>query len=109
MKRIAISIIHIVLVGLTFVSVLRGGFPRVYDRPEIIPYKLVPSVAEIDVLTIEIIEPNCIVDIPEIQREQTIEIIYERIKLQETGYWILNDVFWIDDKPYILIKIKESF
>ena len=109
MKKITISIIHIVLVGLTFVSVLRGGFPRVYDRPEIIPYKLVPSVAEIDVLTIEIIEPNCIVDIPEIQREETIEIIYQRIKLQETGYWILNDVFWIDDKPYILIKIKESF
>ena len=109
MKRKTISIIHVVLVVLTFISVLKGGFPRVYDRPEIIPYKLVPSVAEIDVLTIEIIEPNCIVDIPEIQREQTIEIIYERIKLQETGYWILNDVFWIDDKPYILIKIKESF
>ena len=109
MKKKTISIIHIVLVALTFVSVLKGGFPRVYDRPEIIPYKLVPSVAEIDVLTIEIIEPNCIVDIPEIQREETIEIIYKRIKLQETGYWILNDVFWIDDKPYILIKIKESF
>ena len=109
MKKKTISIIHIVLVALTFVSVLKGGFPRVYNRPEIIPYKLVPSVAEIDVLTIEIIEPNCIVDIPEIQREETIEIIYQRIKLQETGYWILNDVFWIDDKPYILIKIKESF
>ena len=109
MKKKTISIIHVVLVVLTFVSVLKGGFPRVYDRPEIIPYKLVPSVAEIDVLTIEIIEPNCIVDIPEIQREETIEIIYQRIKLQETGYWILNDVFWIDDKPYILIKIKESF
>ena len=109
MKKKTISIIHIVLVALTFVSVLKGGFPRVYDRPEIIPYKLVPSVAEIDVLTIEIIEPNCIVDIPEIQREETIEIIYQRIKLQETGYWILNDVFWIDDKHYILIKIKESF
>ena len=109
MKKKTISIIHIVLVALTFISVLKGGFPRVYDRPEIIPYKLVPSVAEIDVLTIEIIEPNCIVDIPEIQREETIEIIYKRIKLQETGYWILNDVFWIDDKPYILIKIKESF
>ena len=109
MKRKTISIIHVVLVVLTFISVLKGGFPRVYDRPEIIPYKLVPSVAEIDILTIEIIEPNCIVDIPEIQREETIEIIYQRIKLQETGYWILNDVFWIDDKPYILIKIKESF
>ena len=109
MNKKTISIIHVVLVVLTFMSVLRGGFPRVYDRPEIIPYKLVPSVAEIDVLTIEIIEPNCIVDIPEIQREETIEIIYQRIKLQETGYWILNDVFWIDDKPYILIKIKESF
>ena len=109
MKKKTISIIHVVLVVLTFISVLKGGFPRVYDRPEIIPYKLVPSVAEIDVLTIEIIEPNCIVDIPEIQREETIEIIYQRIKLQETGYWILNDVFWIDDKPYILIKIKESF
>ena len=109
MKKKTISIIHVVLVVLTFVSVLKGGFPRVYDRPEIIPYKLVPSVAEIDVLTIEIIEPNCIVDIPEIQREETIEIIYQRIKLQETGYWILNDVFWIHDKPYILIKIKESF
>ena len=109
MKKKTISIIHIVLVALTFISVLKGGFPRVYDRPEIIPYKLVPSVAEIDVLTIEIIEPNCIVDIPEIQREETIEIIYQRIKLQETGYWILNDVFWIDDKPYILVKIKESF
>ena len=109
MKKKTISIIHIVLVALTFVSVLKGGFPRVYDRPEIIPYKLVPSVAEIDVLTIEIIEPNCIVDIPEVQREETIEIIYRRIKLQETGYLILNDVFLIDDKPYILIKIKESF
>ena len=109
MKKKTISIIHVVLVVLTFMSVLKGGFPRVYDRPEIIPYKLVPSVAEIDVLTIEIIEPNCIVDIPEVQREETIEIIYRRIKLQETGYWILNDVFWIDDKPYILIKIKESF
>ena len=109
MKRITISIIHIIIVGLTFMSVLRGGFPRVYDRPEIIPYKLVPSVAEIDVLTIEIIEPNCLVGIPEIQREETIELIFQRIKLQETGYWILNDVFWIDDKPYILIKIKESF
>ena len=109
MKKKTISIIHVVLVVLTFMSVLKGGFPRVYDRPEIIPYKLVPSVAEIDVLTIEIIEPNCIVDIPEIQREETIEIIYQRIKLQETGYWILNDVFWIDDRPYILIKIKESF
>ena len=63
MKKITISIIHIVLVGLTFVSVLRGGFPRVYDRPEIIPYKLVPSVAERDILTIEIIEPNCLVGI----------------------------------------------
>ena len=51
MKKITISIIHIVLVGLTFVSVLRGGFPRVYDRPEIIPYKLVPSVAERDILS----------------------------------------------------------
>ena len=109
MRKTTISIIHVVLVVLTFISVLKGSFPRVYDRPEIIPYKLVPSVAEIDVLTIEIIEPNCIVDIPEIQREETIEIIYQRIKLQETGYWILNDVFWIDDKPYILIKIKESF
>ena len=109
MKKKTISIIHVVLVVLTFMSVLKGGFPRVYDRPEIIPYKLVPSVAEIDVLTIEIIEPNCIVDIPKVQREETIEIIYQRIKLQETGYWILNDVFWIDDKPYILIKIKESF
>ena len=109
MNKKTISIIHVVLVVLTFISVLKGGFPRVYDRPEIIPYKLVPSVAEIDVLTIEIIEPNCIVDIPEIDREQTIEIIYQRIKLHETGYWILNDVFWIDDKPYILIKIKESF
>ena len=109
MNKKTISIIHVVLVVLTFISVLKGGFPRVYDRPEMIPYKLVPSVAEIDVLTIEIIEPNCIVDIPEIQREETIEIIYQRIKLQETGYWILNDVFWIDDKPYILIKIKESF
>lgn len=109
MRKTTISIIHVVLVVLTFISVLKGSFPRVYDRPEIIPYKLVPSVAEIDVLTIEIIEPNAIVDIPEIQRQETIEIIYQRIKLQETGYWILNDVFWIDDKPYILIKIKESF
>ena len=68
MNKKTISIIHVVLVVLTFISVLKGGFPRVYDRPEIIPYKLVPSVAEIDVLTIEIIEPNCIVDITEIQR-----------------------------------------
>ena len=88
---------------------LRGGFPRVYDRPEIIPYKLVPSFAEMDVLTIEIIEPNCLNGIPKVQKEETIELIYHRIKLQETGHWILNDVFWIDDRPYILIKIKENF
>ncbi len=109
MKRITISIIHIIIVTLTFLSVLKGGFPRVYDRPEIIPYKLVPSHGERDILMIEIIEPNCLVGIPEVQKEETIELIFQRIKLQETGYWILNDVFWIDDKPYILIKIKESF
>ena len=107
MKRI--SILHVALVIITFISVLRGGFPRVYDRPEIIPYKLVPSFAEMDVLTIEIIEPNCLNGIPKVQKEETIELIYHRIKLQETGYWILNDVFWIDDRPYILIKIKENF
>ena len=50
MKRI--SILHVALVIITFISVLRGGFPRVYDRPEIIPYKLVPSFAEMDVITI---------------------------------------------------------
>ena len=107
MKRI--SILHVALVIITFISVLRGGFPRVYDRPEIIPYKLVPSFAEVDVLTIEIIEPNCLNGIPKVQKEETIELIYHRIKLQETGHWILNDVFWIDDRPYILIKIKENF
>ena len=107
MKRI--SILHVALVIITFISVLRGGFPRVYDRPEIIPYKLVPSFAEMDVLTIEIIEPNCLNGIPKVQKEETIELIYHRIKLQETGHWILNDVFCIDDRRYILIKIKENF
>ena len=107
MKRI--SILHVALVIITFISVLRGGFPRVYDRPEIIPYKLVPSFAEMDVLTIEIIEPNCLNGIPKVQKEETIELIYHRIKLQETGHWILNVVFWIEDRPYILIKIKENF
>ena len=99
MKRITISIIHIIIVTLTFLSVLKGGFPRVYDRPEIIPYKLVPSHGERDILMIEIIEPNCLVGIPEVQKEETIELIFQRIKLQEN---YCKSLYRLDDyyTPY---------
>ena len=108
MKKISISLVHIIIAAFAlFISVskLNGQM----HRPEMIPYRLVEVYGENDLLQIEIVQPSGLYDLPPVYRDEIIELIYHRIKLQETGYWIFNDVFWIDDRPYVLVKLKESF
>tara|TARA_R100000008_G_scaffold79049_1_gene60463 strand:- start:63 stop:386 length:324 start_codon:yes stop_codon:yes gene_type:complete len=107
MKKISLSTIHILIAILALflgISKLDGQ-----ARPEMIPYKLVEVHGERNLLRIEIVEPSGLWDLPPVYRDEVLELIYHRVKLQETGYWIFNDVFWIDDRPYVLVKLKENY
>ena len=94
MKRTTLSIIHLIIVVLTFVSVLRGqnldyyvdsDFELLPIPPELVPYQIVPLDPVPDCrleMGIELIYPQSIMNMPEPQREETLEIIYKRVAFE---------------------------
>ena len=82
MKRVMISIIHVILVALTFVSVTRGqgldyyvdsGFELLPIPPELVPYQIVPLDPVPDCrleMGIELIYPQSIMDLPDHRRKR---------------------------------------
>ena len=81
MKKFTLSVIHLaiaLLVLVFMVSKLEGQ-----DKPEMIPYRIIP----IDYLPgdcrlefgVEMIQPYQIENLVEVHKEETLEIIYERI------------------------------
>ena len=105
MKRITISLIHVALVALTFLVLLEVRTSitmwililNYYQyRPEFIPYQIVPLDAEIDCrleMGIELIYPQSIMSIPEPQKEETLQIIYQRVAFEISNTRSLLDYF----------------
>ena len=117
MKRTTLSIIHIVLVALTFVGVLRGqnldyyvdsDFELLPIPPELVPYQIVPLDPVPDCrleMGIELIYPQSIMNMPEPQREETLEIIYKRVAFEISNPDKSAGLFQVDGQMYHLIRI----
>ena len=117
MKKTTLSIIHLIVVVLTFISVLRGqnldyytdsNFELLPIPPELVPYQIVPLDPVPDCrleMGIELIYPQSITDMPEPQREETLQIIYKRIAYEISNPDRTAGLFQIDGRMYHLIRI----
>lgn len=103
------SKIHLALVIITFIicGVLQGQ-----TRPEIIPYRLKSIDYEPDSrleLGIVVLHPSTFnMMVYNIQREETLEIIYERINFETIYPDRAGEIFSIDSKLYVLIRIPDT-
>ena len=117
MKRTTISIIHLIIVVLTFVSVIRGqnldyyvdsDFELLPIPPELVPYQIVPLDPIPDCrleMGIELIYPQSIMNMPEPQKEETLEIIYKRVAFEISNPDKSAGLFQVDGRMYHLIRI----
>ena len=117
MKRITISVIHLIIVAITFLSVIRGqnldyyvdsNFELLPVPPELVPYQIVPLDPIPDCrleLGIELIYPQSIMNMPEPQREETLEIIYKRVAFEISNPDKSAGLFQVDGRMYHLIRI----
>ena len=117
MKRVTISIIHIIVVALTFLSVVRAqnldyyvdsDFELLPFPPELVPYQIVPLDPIPDCrleVGIELIYPQSITDMPEPQKEETLQIIYKRVAFEISNPDKSAGLFQIDGRMYHLIRI----
>ena len=117
MKKTTLSIIHIIIVALTFVGVLRGqnldyyvdsDFELLPIPPELVPYQIVPLDPVPDCrleMGIELIYPQSIMNMPEPQKEETLEIIYKRVAFEISNPDKSAGLFQVDGRMYHLIRI----
>jgi len=122
MKRISISWLHLLIAVATFVFTFAKGQNNRYnpipvvdpillhdaigeERPEIIAYQLVPGQDNYCHFEIQIIDAFGWIEIPEAQRFETKEIVEDRIVFEETNPWAVNEIFYIDEKGYFLLRI----
>ena len=78
------------------------------QKPEMIPYRLIPNDYYPDdqlELEIELIFPYTVENMVQIHREETLEIIYERINFETVNPNQSNQIFCIDQRSYYLIRI----
>ena len=117
MRKTTISIIHLIIVVLTFVSVIRGqnldyyvdsDFELLPIPPELVPYQIVPLDPVPDCrleMGIELIYPQSIMNMPEPQKEETLEIIYKRVAFEISNPDKSAGLFQVDGRMYHLIRI----
>ena len=117
MKRIIVSLIHVALVALTFLSVARSqnldyyvdsDFELLPIPPELVPYQIVPLDPVPDCrleMGIELIYPQAIMNMPEPQKEETLEIIYQRVAFEISNPEKSAGLFQVDGRMYHLIRI----
>ena len=98
------NLIRIILAILVFLWVSLKG----QKMPEIIPFKLVPLNYEDNrkiELGIELIYPQKISSLVEVHREETLDIIYQRIALEIMKPYYASQIFVIDGKLYYLLNM----
>ena len=117
MKKTTLSIIHLIVVVLTFVSVLRGqnldyytdsNFELLPIPPELVPYQIVPLDPVPDCrleMGIELIFPQAIMNMPEPQKEETLQIIYQRVAFEISNPEKSAGLFQVDGRMYHLVRI----
>jgi len=116
-KRIIVSLIHVVLVALTFISVARSqnldyyvdsDFELLPIPPELVPYQIVPLDPVPDCrleMGIQLIFPQAIMNMPEPQKEETLQIIYQRVAFEISNPEKSAGLFQVDGRMYHLVRI----
>jgi len=116
-KRITISVIHLIIVAITFLSVIRGqnldyyvdsNFELLPIPPELVPYQIVPLDPVPDCrleMGIELIYPQSIMNMPEPQKEETLQIIYQRVAFEISNPEKSAGLFQVDGRMYHLVRI----
>ena len=117
MKRITISVIHLIIVVVTFLSVIRGqnldyyvdsGFELLPIPPELVPYQIVPLDPVPDCrleMGVELIYPQSLMSMPEPQKEETLQIIYQRVAFEISNPEKSAGLFQVDGRMYHLVRI----
>ena len=103
MKKVSVSWLHLLIALIAFL--LASPALKGEEKPEIIGYVLKPSNDVHCQIQIEIVESYAWGNVPTIQKEETLDILMDRIIFEETNYWGVNEIFYVDDKPYILIRL----
>ena len=78
------------------------------NPPELVPYQIVPLDPVPDCrleMGIDLIFPQSIVNLPEPQKEETLEIIYKRVAYEISNPEKSAGLFQIDGQMYHLIRI----
>jgi len=117
MKKTTLSAIHLLIVIITLISVTRGqeldyyvnsNFELLPIPPELVPYQIVPLDPVPDCrleMGIELIFPQSIMNMPEPQKEETLEIIYKRVAFEISNPDKTAGLFQVDGRMYHLIRI----
>ena len=117
MKKITISLIHVIIVAITFLSVIRGqnldhyvdsDFELLPIPPELVPYQIVPLDPVPDCrleMGVELIYPQSLMSMPEPQKEETLQIIYQRVAFEISNPDKSAGLFQVDGRMYHLIRI----
>ena len=105
-KMKSLSTLHVILAILAFVfSAILKGQVLLTTKPEIIAYRLVPSWDVHCQIKIEIVEGVGWDDLYEPHKEETMEIVMDRIVFEETSQYAMREMFYIDNKPYYLVRL----
>jgi len=76
--------------------------------PELVPYQIVPLDPVPDCrleMGIELIFPQAIMNMPEPQKEETLEIIYKRVAFEISNPEKSAGLFQVDGRMYHLVRI----
>ena len=75
---------------------------------EIVPFRLVPSLDPYCQIIIEIVEPVTFLTIPDVYKEEILEILIDRAVFEITNPFAINESFRVDDKLYHLVQIPNT-
>ena len=98
------------IVGIYFlvIFIMMGFLYGNQIRPEMIPYRLVPSDPHPDYLLdieIELVHPYTVEALVEVHRQEPLYVIYERIEFEIINPQGRNQIFEVDGKLYYLIRV----
>ena len=97
----SLSKIHILLAVLAFIfSAILKGQVLLTTKPEIIAYRLVPSWDVHCQIKIEIVEGLGWDDLYEPHREETMEIVMDRIVYEETSQYAMRELPFTDGQQW---------
>ena len=112
-KWVAVGIILFIIVfnfagGQSIDYYVSSEFELKGNPPELVPYQIVPLDPVPDCrleMGIDLIFPQSIVNLPEPQKEETLQIIYKRVAYEISNPEKSAGLFQIDGQMYHLIRI----